>query len=346
MIKPQHLKEWDEVAALTLSWWGPWAVPSRYEIGKKQLQDEFRVHVVEGKYTLKDPQRIYEHPEARAEDLIDAFKDPSIKAIISSIWWEESIRLLPYIDFDVIRNNPKIFMWFSDSTITHFFCHKAWIVSFYWPAIMAWFWENCWLFPYMVNSVRKTLFSNDVIWELTPNTDWWTSEHLDWSVPGNQNIKRKLNKCTWRRWLQGSGKHTWETLWGCADVFPFIIWTSIWPTVDEWKWKILLLEPSEEQMPTYAFERIIRNLGSQGILDVISWILLWRAQLNYETNVQINYDETLLNIVNNEFWKTDLPLITNMDFGHTDPILTLPLWIKMEIDCDNKKISYLESWCL
>ena len=43
---------------------------------------------------------------------------------------------------------------------------------------------------------------------------------------------------------------------------------------------------------------------------------------------------------------TDLPIVTNMDFGHTDPILTLPLWIKMEIDCDNKKISYLESWCL
>ena len=55
---------------------------------------------------------------------------------------------------------------------------------------------------------------------------------------------------------------------------------------------------------------------------------------------------SLLNIVNNKFWKSDLPIVINMDFGHTDPILTLPLWIKMGIDCDNKKISYLESWCL
>ncbi|MBR6907033.1 LD-carboxypeptidase [bacterium] len=60
-------------------------MPCRYEAGKKQLQDEFHVQVVEGKYTLKDPQRIYEHPEARAEDLMEALKDPSIKAIISSI---------------------------------------------------------------------------------------------------------------------------------------------------------------------------------------------------------------------------------------------------------------------
>jgi len=346
MIKPQYLKAWDKVAALTLSWWGPWACPERYLIGKKQLEEEFHVQVVEGKYTLKDPQWIYDHPEARAEDLMDAFQDTSIKAIFSTIWWEESIRLLPYIDFEVMRKNPKIFMWFSDSTITHFFCHKAWIVSFYGPAIMAWFGENCWMFPYMVDSVRNTLFSNDIIGELKPNIDWWTSEHLDWSIAENQKIKRKLQPCTWRRRIQGEGIHIWETLGWCVDVFPFIVWTSIWPSWDEWKWKILVLEPSEEQMPTYALERILRNLWSQWILHVISWILFWRSQLNYQTNIQIDYDETLLKIVHNELWLSDLPIITNMDFGHTDPIMTLPLWCKMLIDCDRKKISYGESACI
>lgn len=346
MIKPQHLKEGDRVVALSLSWWGPWSFPNKYEAWKKQLEEEFKVEVIEWKYTLKDRYWVYDHPKERAEDLMNAFKDPSIKGIFSSIWWEESIRLLPYIDFDVIRNNPKIFIWYSDSTITHFFCHKAWIVSFYGPAIMAWFWENWWLFPYMVNGVRKTLFSNEIIWEVLPNMDWWTSEHLDWGNPENQNKKRKIVESTGRRWLQGNGIHSWETLGWCADVLPFMIWTSIRPSIDEWKWKILLMEPSEEQMQPYVLERIIRNLWSQWILDVISWILFWRAQLNYETNEQINYDETILNIVNNEFWRKDLPIITNMDFGHTDPIMTFPLWIKMEINCNNKKIKYLENACL
>lgn len=346
MIKPQHLKEWDKVAALSLSRWWPWACPERYLIWKKQLEDEFHVQVVEWKYTLKDPRRIYDHPEARAEDLINAFKDTSIKAIFSTIWWEESIRLLPYIDFDVIKDNPKIFIWFSDSTITHFICHKAWVVSFYWPAIMAWFGENWGLFPYMVNSVKKTIFSNEIIWEIKPNEDGWTSERLERSNPENQKIKRKLQKCTWRRWLQWKGIHSWETLWGCIDVFPFMLWTSIWPSLDDWKWTILFLEPSEEQMPTCALERILRNLWSQWILHVISWILFWRSQLNYETNIQINYDETILNIINHEFWLSDLPIITNMDFWHTDPIMTIPLWCKLEIDCNKKCISFLESACI
>ena len=184
MIKPQHLNEWDKVAALTLSRWGPGSFPNKYEAWKKQLEEVFDVNVVEWELTLKDREYVYNHPELRAKDLMDALKDPSIKAIISSIGGEESIRLLPYIDFDVIKNNPKIFVWYSDSTVTHFMFHKAWVVSFYWPAIMAWFWENWWLFPYMVDSVKKTLFSNETIWEILPNKEWWTSEHLDWSKIG------------------------------------------------------------------------------------------------------------------------------------------------------------------
>ena len=121
--------------------------------------------------TLKSAQRVYEHPELRAQDLMDAFANPNIKAIISTIWWEESIRILPYIDFEIIKNNPKIFMWYSDSTITHFICQKAGLISFYGPSIMTWFWENTGMFPYMVEHVRKTLFSNTPIWILQPNSD-------------------------------------------------------------------------------------------------------------------------------------------------------------------------------
>ena len=346
MIKPTHLSPWDNVIALSLSWWGPGSFSHRYEIWKKQLEDTFHVNVIEWKYTLKDYKWIYEHPEARAEDLMNALKNPSIKAVISSIGGEESIRILPYIDFDVIKNNPKIFMGYSDSTVTHFIFRKAWIVSFYWPAIMAWFGENWGMFPYMIDSVKKTIFSNEKIWELVPNKQWWTSEHLDWSFPENQDKKRKLMDCTWRRWHQWKGIHSWESIWGCIDVFPFMVWTSIWPSLEEWKWKILFLEPSEEQMPEYSFERIIRNLWSQWILQVLEGILVWRSQFNYETNVQINYDDVLLNVVNNELWLKDLPIVTNMDFGHTDPMLTMPLWCQIEIDCDNRKIQYLESACL
>jgi muramoyltetrapeptide carboxypeptidase LdcA involved in peptidoglycan recycling len=78
---------------------------------------------------LKGIKYLDEHPEARASDLMDAFRDKEIKAIFSAIGGDDSIRLLPYIDFDVIKNNPKIFTGFSDTTSNHMMMYKAGLVS-------------------------------------------------------------------------------------------------------------------------------------------------------------------------------------------------------------------------
>ena len=91
---------------------------------------------------LRDPNWISRNPQARADDLMQAFADPSIKAIISMIGGDDSLRILPYIDLDVIRSNPKIFMGYSDTNVTHFACWKAGLSSFYGPSFMAGFAEN------------------------------------------------------------------------------------------------------------------------------------------------------------------------------------------------------------
>lgn len=346
MIKPKHLKKWDKVATVSLSWGGPWAAPERYFAGKKQLEEQFGVKVIEMTNTMQDSIFVYEHPEARAKDLMDAFKDSTIKGIFSTIWWEESIRMLPYIDFDVIRNNPKVFIGYSDTTITHFICYKAGIVSFYGPSIMAGFGENGWLFPYMVDSVNKSIFSSEIIWEISPNENGWTNEFLPWNNPENQQKKRNLLPASPWRWLQGGWRIGGKLLGGCIDVFPFLVWTSIWPLVEERKGKILFIETSEEKMSTNQFERIIRNLGSQWILHVIKGIVMGRSQIDYQTWEQINYDDALLKIVNKELGLVELPIVTNMDFWHTDPMFVLPLGIEAELDFNTKTFAILENACL
>ena len=202
LIIPKKLLRLSKIAVVSSSWWWPWMFESRYNIGKKQLEDEFGVQVVEMNHTLASPEFVYNNPQLRAQDFMDAFADPTIDWIISSIWWDDSIRMLPYIDFQIIKNNPKVFLWYSDSTISHFICYKAWIRSYYWPSIMAWFGENWWIFDYMKESVEKTLFSNKIIWEIKPNTKWWTNEFLDWWNPENLEIKRKLNHNTPWRFIQ------------------------------------------------------------------------------------------------------------------------------------------------
>src|SRR4051812_8724976 len=124
LVKPKALKPGDKVAIISLSWGGGGELPERYQQGKRQLQATFGVEVVETKHALKSAQWIYENPQARAQDLMEAFADPSIRAIISMIGGDDSCRILRYVDTAIIRQNPKLFLGFSDSTITHFLCLK------------------------------------------------------------------------------------------------------------------------------------------------------------------------------------------------------------------------------
>ena len=107
--KPNVLKKGDTVCTVSSSWGGAGdeSLRFRYEIGKSRLE-EMGLNVVEMPHTLAGSQFVYENPQARAADLNAAFADPNIKAIFSCIGGSDSVRMLPYLDWDVIKANPKI----------------------------------------------------------------------------------------------------------------------------------------------------------------------------------------------------------------------------------------------
>ncbi len=132
LIKPKKLQPGDIVTTVSPSWGGAGdpKIRWRYEQGVKRLEEVFGLKVVPMLNSLKGGDYLYKNPQARAVDLMTAFKDKSIKGIFANIGGDYSIRLLPYIDFNVIHENPKIFVGYSDVTISHLFCHKAGISSF------------------------------------------------------------------------------------------------------------------------------------------------------------------------------------------------------------------------
>lgn len=343
MIKPQKLQPGDKVAAVSLSWGGPGTIPFRYEAGKKQLEETFGVQVVEMQHTLKDAAWIAQNPRARADDLMAAFFDPSIQAIISTIGGEDSIHILPYLDPELIHDNPKIFMGYSDSTITHMACYKAGLRTFYGPSIMAGFAENTGLFPYMVNAVRKTLFSSEPIGQLTPNMDGWTVELLDWAIPENQDIARKLTPGTGWRFLQGQGTVHGHLIGGCFEVFDWLRGTPYWPEEEQWKNAILFLETSEEAPPPAQVKYGLRAMGALGVLSRISAILFGRPGGQISPDTHAEYDQVLKQVVKEENGYSDLPIVSNIDFGHTDPMMVLPYGATMEIDCEKRTLTIPEN---
>ena len=124
------------------SWGGPGTVPARYAAGKRQFEQGFGIEMVEMAHTLAPADWVRANPQARAEDLMAAFADPGIVGIVASIGGDDAIRLIPYLDLELIRRNPKVFIGFSDTTSLHLACYAAGITSFYGPSLMAGFAEN------------------------------------------------------------------------------------------------------------------------------------------------------------------------------------------------------------
>ncbi|NRA64004.1 MAG: LD-carboxypeptidase [Pseudobacteriovorax sp.] len=331
MIRPKALKEGDTVAAVSMSWGGPEAVPHRFERGKKQLEEEFGWNLIAMEHTLKPDSWLTQNPEARAADMMNAFKDPSIKGIIATIGGDDSVRLIPHFDYEVIRQNPKVFLGYSDTTVSHFACFKAGLTSFYGPSILSGFAENGGMFPYMVDSVRKTMVSTEAPGVISPNPDGWTVEFLDWNDTSLQDQKRKLNNPSPWRYLGSKKKVSGKLIGGCADVLEMIKGTEIWPSLEEWEGKILFLETSEDAPSPTWLRYWLRNYAATGILERLSGILLGRPGGKIDPSTFSQYDDELCRVVLDEA-KCDIPLVTQMDFGHTDPMFVLPIGAMATID--------------
>lgn len=339
LLKPEKLKLGDKVATVSPSWGGAGDPPLRwrYEQGIKRLEEVFGLEVVPMPNSLRGSEDLYNNPQLRAEDLMEAFRDKSIKAIIANIGGEDSIRLLPYIDFEVITKNPKIFMGYSDVTISHLFCHKANLSSFYGPAILTDFAENVEMDPYTIEMLRRTLFSNEPIGEIKPPKAW-TSEYLEWDEV-NKHTRRTMQKNTGYEVLQGSEVVQGRLIGGCIEVLEFAKGTAIWPEQKEWENSILFFETSEEKPEPVSLKYWLRNYAAQGILQIAKGIIFAKPQ---DEHYYDEYKEVIIQIMKENDLE-DLPILYNLSFGHTEPKFILPYGAMAMIDCKRGTFSIIDS---
>ena len=342
MIKPEHLKKGDTVAIVSLSrgFLGEkWAI-HKLDIAKERLEKDFGLKVKVMPNALKGIKYLDEHPEARAKDLMDAFADKEVKAIFNAIGGDDTIRLLPYIDFDVIKNNPKIFTGFSDTTVNHFMMRKAGLNSFYGASVMNNWTEYVTINDYTLNAIKNTLFEPKDKWEILPsNVESFAKDIVPWGED-NKNTQRKFYP-TERGYevLSGTGKSSGELIGGCIYTFIDIMGTKLWPSLEDWKGKILLIETSDNEGMLPVVKYILQSLEAQGILDVLSGILIGRHP--YENEIE-DLKNLVCQVVLQNGKHYNLPIFYNVNVGHAEPIGVFALGCTYEIDCDNKKLTLME----
>ena len=191
--------------------------------------------------------------------------------------------------------------------------------------------------------MKRALFTPAPIGVLPPNHAGWTVEHIDWEDPACQQRRRSLQPCTGWRFLQGSGVREGRLLGGCLEVLDWLRGTAVWPEPSAWQDAILFLETSEDAPPPEALASFLRVLAALGLLQRLSGILLGRPGGQVPSETFADYDRALLQVVNEEEGLTDMPVVTGMDFGHTDPMCVLPYGALARIDCEQKTFAILEA---
>ncbi len=355
MIKPPRLRKGDTVALITLSWGGASRFKERYNIGKNRIK-ELGLKVIETPNALKSEKWVYNHPKERLEDLIWAFKNKEVKAIISIIGGDDSIRLLDYLTkkhLRIIKKNPKIFIGFSDTTIINFILLKAGLTSFYGPSVLFGFAENKGVNEYTLNYFKKALFSEKPIGEIK-NAEGWTIDYIPWKK-GFNNIKRRLQKPLKIKFINGKGITKGKLIGGTTETLEIMKNTILWPKINEWNNKVLFIDNSEIKPPVELFTYWLRNYGAQGILKRLKGIIfsiptgeIKHEDANYNKKVKEHkelikeYEKAIIKVCK-EYGREDMIIASRVNFGHIYPMITIPYDCNISLDAVNKKISIVEN---
>ena len=131
-LYPAKPRPGDQVAVLSPSAGLPGLFPLPYELGLRRLREDFGLKPVEYPTTRK----MGATPEERAADIHAAFADPDIKAVIASIGGDDQITVLPHLDRELLRANPKPFFGYSDNTNLLLFLRNLGIVGYHGGTVM------------------------------------------------------------------------------------------------------------------------------------------------------------------------------------------------------------------
>ena len=317
LIDFERLKPGDKIATVSLSAGTAGELPWRYQTGKEYIESHFSLEVVEMDHTLMSANFIADNPQCRAKDLMDAFIDPSIKGIFSNIGGYDAIQLLPYIDFNIMKNNPKVFLGYSDSSIIHMMCLKAGIASVYGPSVLAEFAENNGMFEYSENSLKKALFDSEMgIIEPSPI---WTAQRIEWDESLNK-INKKMLVNSGPVILSGSGITSGHLIGGCLESLYSCLNTEIFPDKSMFKNSILFLETSQVQSKPCLLESFLMELGVRGVLNHLNGILFAKPS---NDKFQEEYHQVILKVLT-YFSCSDLMVMANLNFGHNEPMFSIP----------------------
>lgn len=306
VLKPKRLKVGDTIGLI--------APAGR--ISTEQLQSSiakveglgFKTHV--GQYALAERGYLAGTDANRAADVNAMFADDRVDAILCLRGGYGCNRILGLLDYDLIRQNPKALIGYSDITALCLALYeKCRLVSFHGPVGIS-TWND-----FSVDSLKAVLMG----------TDLPTFSNHSTLNPSPEVVQTYRN-----------GTADGILLGGNLTVLTSLIGSSFLPDFTD---KLLFLEEVEES--PYKVDRMLMQLKLAGILDKIGG-LIWGTCSNCvykEGEISLSIEEVLADY----FTPLQIPVYAGTQIGHISNKFTLPIGIQARMDATNGTISLLES---
>jgi muramoyltetrapeptide carboxypeptidase len=332
LLKPPGLKPGDTIGFFSPSSAATAWAPHRFARARAFLEAQgFRLKA--GSLTGQQDHWRSGSIAARAEELNALIRDPEVRCIMSVIGGSNSNSLLPYLDFDALKRDPKIIIGYSDVTALLLGIYaKTGLVTFYGPALVASFGE---LSPLVDETLagfsQICLAGGGAVPHTLPTPAYWTDERLDWE---NQT---RAKQCQPNRQISvGAGRVRGRLVGGNLNTMAGIWDSPYMPAIA--RGDILLLEDS--LLTADTVERSFAHLKLCGVFDRIGALVLGKHELFDHQGSGKRPLDILLEVVG----EPAFPILAEFDCAHTHPMLTLPLGIEAELDLDAQTLTLCEPW--
>jgi muramoyltetrapeptide carboxypeptidase LdcA involved in peptidoglycan recycling len=345
-ITPPPVEPGDAVAVVAPASNAPESARFVYKLGLERMREVFDLEPVEYPTATADPEWLAEHPAKRAEEVMDAFRDSDISAVIANIGGHDQISILPYIDGEVLRKHPTRFYGYSDNTNLALFLWNHGIVSFYGGSTLLEYAMDGEMFDYTEEYLRRALFEES-IGEWTA-ADVFTDEPGDWENPESVETTREIEHATGRIWRGGEESVSGRIWGGCYSVLvEQFLADRYLPDPEALNGAVLALETSELIPDPAVVSANLRALGERGLLQRFDGVLVGRAAARSHTedhpqDWRDGYRERQRDAIGDvlETYNPNAPVVFDCEFGHTYPTCPIPIGGEVTIDPVTKSIHF------
>src|SRR5579859_6379702 len=334
LISPAKLSPGDRVAVLSPSFAAPGRFPEVHEVAMTRLRAEIGLEPVEYPTT----RQLGAAPRARAADLMAAFADPGIKAVLTTIGGDDQITVLPYLDPEVVRANPKAFLGYSDNTNLLNWLWNQGIAGYHGGGTMERLGRAGGLHPVSTASLRAALFDGGEL-PLHP-VDRFSEVELSWADPEGMRYPAPTSPAPGWVWHQPGRVVSGPTWGGNLEILHWLLAVGRWiRPPEDYAGCVLFLETSEELPPAGKVFPILRNMGERGLLAQFPAVVFGTAKAtSIDRPVSPDGREAYRAAQRGavlaafEAYHPEAMIVFNVDIGHTDPQWIVPYGGTMTIN--------------